>query len=133
MQKLFRYEYPLKRLDLVTSLSQKESQLMRSREFYRNSTPHYFQNVLSYTSRTCLCITQKYLRFCTFMFQVTFLGDGPLGQMTTISADGGYVKGFVGNPLVEPLYNENGKVLPLIAKSILLSSCCSHHPIWLSE
>ena len=41
---------------------------------------------------------------------MVFLGDGPLGQMTAVSSDGGYVKGFVGNPLCEPLYKENGKV-----------------------
>jgi len=55
------------------------------------------------------------------MFQVTFLGDGPLGQMTAISSDGGYVKGFVGNPLLEPLYNENGKV------RLLFSREANHH------
>ncbi|KAG0569348.1 hypothetical protein M758_6G079700 [Ceratodon purpureus] len=42
--------------------------------------------------------------------QVVFLGDGPLGQMTAISSDGGYVKGFVGNPLCDALYKENGKL-----------------------
>ena len=41
---------------------------------------------------------------------MVFLGDGPLGQMTAISSDGGYVKGFVGNPLCDALYKENGKV-----------------------
>lgn len=55
------------------------------------------------------------------MFQVAFLGDGPLGQMTAISADGGYVKGFVGNPLCDPVYNENGKV------RLLCNRIANHH------
>lgn len=44
------------------------------------------------------------------MLQALFLGDGPLGQMTAISSEGGYVKGFVGNPLCDPPYKDNGKV-----------------------
>lgn len=42
--------------------------------------------------------------------QALFLGDGPLGQMTAISSEGGYVKGFVGNPLCDPPYKDNGKL-----------------------
>lgn len=45
-----------------------------------------------------------------FMLQVTFLGDGPLGQMTSISSAGSFVKGFVGNPLCQPPLKDNGKV-----------------------
>lgn len=46
-----------------------------------------------------------------YLCQVTFLGDGPLGQMTAIASRDGYVKGFVGNPLCDPPLKENGKVL----------------------
>ena len=56
------------------------------------------------------------------MFQVVFLGDGPLGQMTAISSDEGYVKGFVGNPLCDPFYKENGKVRFPSTRSVLSSS-----------
>lgn len=60
---------------------------------------------------------------------MVFLGDGPLGQMTAMSSDGGYVKGFVGNPLCDPLYKENGKVhflLPDLSwKEPLCQVCCS--------
>lgn len=45
-----------------------------------------------------------------FMLQVTFLGDGPLGQMTSISSAGSFVKGFVGNPLCQPPLKDNGRV-----------------------
>eukprot|EP00246_Nothoceros_aenigmaticus_P014757 TRINITY_DN5818_c0_g1_i2.p1 TRINITY_DN5818_c0_g1~~TRINITY_DN5818_c0_g1_i2.p1 ORF type:complete len:281 (+),score=42.29 TRINITY_DN5818_c0_g1_i2:124-843(+) len=42
--------------------------------------------------------------------QVTFLGEGPLGQMTTIAGKGGIVKGFVGNPLCNPPLRPDGKL-----------------------
>ncbi|KAJ7563497.1 hypothetical protein O6H91_03G112900 [Diphasiastrum complanatum] len=42
--------------------------------------------------------------------QVTFLGRGPLGQMTTIASGLGFVKGFVGDPLCNPPLKPNGKL-----------------------
>lgn len=45
--------------------------------------------------------------------QVTFLGQGPLGQMTTVYRDN-MVKGFVVNPDCETALKSDGKVRPLI-------------------
>lgn len=39
-----------------------------------------------------------------------FRGNGPLGNMTAISADEGHVKGFVVNPSCDPPLKDNGKV-----------------------
>ena len=59
--------------------------------------------------------------FFGFVLQVTFLGDGPLGQMTSISSAGSFVKGFVGNPLCQPPLKDNGRVW--FTLTIFLSSC----------
>lgn len=50
------------------------------------------------------------MRCFGFVLQVTFLGDGPLGQMTSISSAGSFVQGFVGNPLCQPPLKDNGRV-----------------------
>uniref|UniRef100_A0A7I4DAL1 Uncharacterized protein n=1 Tax=Physcomitrium patens TaxID=3218 RepID=A0A7I4DAL1_PHYPA len=42
--------------------------------------------------------------------QVLFRGNGPLGNMTAISADEGHVKGFVVNPSCDPPLKDNGKL-----------------------
>jgi molecular chaperone Hsp33 len=55
--------------------------------------------------------------------QITFLGQGPLGQMTTVANGPNLVKGFVGNPLCQPPLKESGKVseLPGLLSLLIMS------------
>jgi len=62
--------------------------------------------------------------------QVTFLGDGPLGQMTTIATEKGFVKGFVGNPSCDPPLKPTGKLDVGTAVGSGVLSVVRNHSDW---
>eukprot|EP01018_Ginkgo_biloba_P003109 Gb_13347 [translate_table: standard] len=62
--------------------------------------------------------------------QVTFAGDGPLGQITTIASSGGLVKGFVGNPLCDLPLSANHKLNVGAAVGSGLMSVVRSHSNW---
>jgi molecular chaperone Hsp33 len=64
------------------------------------------------------------------MWQVTFLGDGPLGQMTTIATEKGFVKGFVGNPSCDPPLKPTGKLDVGTAVGSGVLSVVRNHSDW---
>lgn len=66
------------------------------------------------------------------IWQVTFLGDGPLGQMTTIATEKGFVKGFVGNPSCDPPLKPTGKVRFLLKSRIMLCNTMHQLPFQFS-
>lgn len=58
--------------------------------------------------------------------QITFKGDGPLGQITVISDNTGQVKGMVANPNADPPLRPDGK-----GRDFFGQSSCTRQKNWL--
>ncbi|CAM6094791.1 unnamed protein product [Calypogeia fissa] len=62
--------------------------------------------------------------------QITFLGQGPLGQMTTVASGKNMVKGFVGNPLCQTPLKANGKLDVGSAVGTGILTVVRNNPTW---